>query len=312
MLELIVRPREVVRWKDFLEFPGHAIALDGYVYGPTRFSQKGPHLNLNHHEEVDRLSTRSTSAQVMIMAKMGLCRRFREDGEFFARVYVNDPDQDTALAVWLLRNYERVVGVKGEPLINRLAFAVDMLDATAGSYPFDPESKLYGDVAWIFRPYTEARLSGYLASMSAGEMEAVIDAVGKRIDDYTMGKGEKRQLDKRYERLIQSNEWALVREIGPDARTRMFMDGIYSFVSLRAREDGINIYSIGSLSPFEDFPLDVLYGALNEAEGISSEETDHWGGGNTIGGSPRWRGSKLSPEEVARVIDAALEKYQNE
>jgi hypothetical protein len=312
MLELIVRPREVIRWDDFLKFPGYAIALDGFVYGPTRFSQKGPHLNLNHHEEVDRLSTRSTCAQVMVVAKMGLCRRFKKNGEFFAQVYINDPDQDTAMAIWLLRNHERIIGFRSEPLINRLVFANDMLDATAGSYPFDPESKVYGDMAWIFKPYTEARLSGHLKNMTAGEMEAVIDAIGKRIDDYTMGKGEKRQLDKRYEQLIQSDEWTLVREIGSDARTKMFLDGIYSFVSLRVGEDGINIYSIGSLSPFEDFPLDIFYPALNEAEGILPEEMDRWGGGNTIGGSPRDGGSKLSPEEVARIINESLKKYRSE
>jgi len=313
MVELIVRPREVVRWEEFLNFPGYAIALDGYVYGPTRFSPKGPHLNLNHHEEVDRLSTRSTSAQVMVIAKMGILRRrFKKNGSFFAQVYVNDPDQDTAMAVWLLRNYERITGLRSEPLINRLTFAVDMLDATAGCYPFDPESKVYGDVAWIFKPYTEARLSGHLTSMNAGEMEAVIDAVGKRIDDYTLGKGEQHQLDNRYERLIEGDDWTLVREIGPDARTKMFLDGIHSFVSLRVREDGVNIYSIGSLSPCEDFPLDILYDALNAEEGILSGDTDRWGGGNTIGGSPRLRGSKLSPKEVAEVINEALGKYHNE
>jgi hypothetical protein len=312
MIELIVRPREVIKWKEFLELPGYAIALDGFVYGPTMFSKKGPHLNLNHHEEVDRPSTRSTCAQVMVAAKTGLCRNFKKNGEFFAQVYVNDPDQDTAMAVWLLRNHERISGFRSEPLINRLVFANDMLDATAGSYPFDPDSKVYGDMAWIFKPYTEARLSGHLKNMNSGEMEAVIDAIGKRIDDYTLGRGKQCQLDNRYERLIEGDGWALVREIGSDARTRMIMDGVYSFVSLRVAEDGANIYSIGSLSPFEDFPLDVFYPALNEAEGILPEETDRWGGGNTIGGSPRNRGSNLAPEEVAKIINYELKKYRSE
>ena len=41
--------------------------------------------------------------------------------------------------------------------------------------------------------------------------------------------------------------------------------------------------------------------ALNKAEGIIGE--DLWGGGNTIGGSPRVNGSRLNPEQVAKIIN---------
>jgi len=57
------------------------------------------------------------------------------------------------------------------------------------------------------------------------------------------------------------------------------------------------------MTPFVNFPLNKIYGLLNKAEGIPKESTDCWGGGNTIGGSPRKSGSRLKPQELEKLIN---------
>lgn len=99
-------------------------------------------MNFNHHQDVDRLATRSTSGQVLVAIKQGLIDVMRQDGTPRFNVYVNDPDQDSSLAVWLLANHERISGLKSEPLINKLILAEDLIDTTAGAYPLNPNSTL--------------------------------------------------------------------------------------------------------------------------------------------------------------------------
>lgn len=63
------------------------------------------HANFNHHEGVVRLATASTSEQVLIALKTGFSDTFRLDD---LNMYINDPDQDTALALWILINHDRL------------------------------------------------------------------------------------------------------------------------------------------------------------------------------------------------------------
>lgn len=63
-------------WESFVATkPPFSIALDGYVSTGPRFDATGPYLNANHHEEVDRLSTRATCAQILMALRQGGGRR---------------------------------------------------------------------------------------------------------------------------------------------------------------------------------------------------------------------------------------------
>lgn len=309
MIQLHVEPRVTRTWDEFqLSAPPGSMALDGYVAGPPVYTPKGPYVNLNHHEGVDRLATRSTAAQVLITVKQGLFDTFRKEGAPFGHVFVNDADQDTSLSVWLLRNQERIAGSRSEPLISRLVFCSDMMDATAGAYPFPPDAEIVRELAWIYQPYEAARQSGHLVTMNAIEMEGLIEAVGARISAYSMGKGQQVNPNTGYNVEYRGRGWTMVREHGSQARTRLFQDGIKAFVAVRDRPDGMYTYSIGKMSPFVDFPLERLYPDLNMVEGIDLLDVDRWGGGNTIGGSPRKRGSRLKPEDLGRLIDKILKQ----
>jgi hypothetical protein len=142
-ISLVVCPGKEISWEQFLQIaPPRSIALDGLVRGAPKFSIDTLHANFNHHQDVDRLATRSTSGQVLVALKQGLLDGYYEGGYPRFNLYVNDPDQDSSLAVWLLVNHQRFTGTKSEPLLNRLIYAEDMLDTTAGAYPFEPSSSL--------------------------------------------------------------------------------------------------------------------------------------------------------------------------
>ena len=54
------------------------------------------------------------------------------------------------------------------------------------------------------------------------------------------------------------------------------------------------------------FPVPAILAALNVAEGLAPDAADGWGGAETVGGSPRGRGSRLTPAEVEAGGDAIV------
>ena len=182
-----------------------------------------------------------------------------------------------------------------------------MLDCTGGAYPVDPASEPIRQQAWIFEPYFEARQAGRLPNMDATEMEAVIVAVCGRISAHTTGDSKQRDLDTSYEEIGGGPGWKLIVEQGQHARSALFATGIRAYVAVRDNGDGSFTYSIGRMSPFVNFPLVDLYDELSAAEGLPDGVLG-WGGSNTIGGSPREGGSRLTPAEVERIINERLAK----
>ena len=306
-----VEPRVVSTWDQFIvEKEPYSIALDGRVKGKTIYNNH--FVNINHHEGVDRLSTRSTCGQAYIDIKQRFGDRYlKHDSP--VNICVNDCDQDTGLASWLIINHERLEGNKSEPLINRLVSVIDLLDVTAGTYPFDLQASTMRKIAWVFEPYTDARMSGRLPKMDAGGMRDVLEVTHKRISEHVLGDGDEispkdMENGSKYEVIGGGPDWKLVNESGFYARSKMSFDNIESFVSARKNGNDRYVYSIGKISPFVEFPIKTLYGLLNNAEGIEQENIDCWGGSDTIGGSPRIAGSRLTPKELESIINDFLSK----
>lgn len=281
-----------------------AIALDGYVAEGPRFDPTGPRANFNHHEGVDRLATRSTSGQILLAIRQGLFETFRDDHGPRAVAYVNDCDEDVCMS-WYLLSHGYLAAPTMNPLLNRIVGVVDMLDTTAGAYPLPIGLPLLEELAWIFEPYRRFRASGELDRRDADAFRSVITDVTNRIGEYVAGHGRSIPLDTRYEIIGGGAGWVLVREHGSQARTALFADGHRAFVAVRERPDGRFAYSAGRMSPFVPFPIPEILAALTAAEGDSEVR---WGGGNTIGGSDRSRGSRLSPSDVQRIVEDVLRR----
>ena len=308
MIKLIVEPGQTYSWRDFLsQKPPFSIALDGIVNAQTKrkADPAKPYANFDHHTGCDRIATRSTSEQVAIEINLGLFRTFRKDGIPTANLFANDVDEDVCLATWLLKNHERVEG-HAEPAINRLVYCEDRLDATAGAYPLG-DTAFRRQMGWIFEPYQRARYEGRLSSLTAVEMESIVEAVCARITAHTLNQGEELGLEGHYKRIGGGANWSMVEESGPAARLAMYNAGIEAFVAYLGPQGDNHRYVIGRKSVWVPWPLQKICAALNEADtGIT--DTNRWGGSDTIGGSPRQTGSSLNPTEMETFLCKYLEE----
>ena len=306
-VELYVEPRKMYTWKEFKEQKSsYSIGLDGFVSAPTQRDPKGPYANFDHHSESDRLATRSTSEQVHMEINMGLFDTFRRNGMPTAKVYVNDPDEDTCLAWWLLKNNEQVKD-HANPRINRLVYCEDRLDCTAGAYPFG-DIKMRRQMAWIFEPYNQARFHGRIAQMVAAEMRNVLEAVEGRINNHIFGESGELALEGHYEKVGGGKGWTFTRETGSASRIAMYTDGISAFAAIVAEKpDGSRVYTLGRRSLWVPFDLPTLYTRLNKEEGDLVKSNNQWGGSDTIGGSPRETGSKIEPARLQEIINEVLQ-----
>ena len=310
MIKLNIEPGVAKSLEQYLkENPPFSISLDGYVNNPTFFIENGPYANFDHHHGVERLSTRSTVSQVYSAIKLGLLDRFKSQNEISVNLDVNDCDEDVCASLWQFYNYDRVEGVKSEPLITRFVSVTDLLDTSGGIYPISLSTKIRKELAWIYEPYTNAKLNGMLIGMNDRDMRIIIESVLDRITRYTVNKGEQIEPDTRYERLGGGEDWIMIREIGAAARSKLLQSGFKAFVSVREK-DGKLSYSIGKLLPFVDFPLNILYRRFNQIEGLDEISGNCWGGSDLIGGSPRKFSSSLKPEDLEKIINGFLEEYK--
>lgn len=311
MAEIIIHaePGVVMSWDDFkAQRPSFSIALDGYVSGQSKFSSAGPHANFNHHEGVDRLATRSTCMQIFFSIKLGLFDSFRRAGKRFAHVYVNDADQDVCLSYWLLSNPDKAASVKWEDPLAKFIVFEDFIDASAGAYPFDDSNKpdsLLKRQAWVFEPYTTARSKRKLHLMTGQDLESLIKTISERITLFTENKGESIEIDADSQIIGGGPGWKMISETSIYGRTSIYASGTSAFVGMRKRDDGNYTYVLGKISPYVPFPLLKIYEALNEIEKLDSAHNS-WGGSDTIGGSPRKTGSRLSPHELEKIINKIL------
>jgi hypothetical protein len=302
-IELYVEPGIVYAWDDFVNSkPPYSIALDGIVRASTKRLRlpKGLYANYDHHADVDRLSTRSTSEQAYMEINLGLFDYFKENGERTANVFVNDADEDTSLAWWLLKNNERVEH-HATPQINKLVRCEDLLDTTGGAYSFGEQTKIRMQMAWVFEPYHDARYSGELYGMSSESMRQVIEDVESRIGIFVEGLSKEIALEGQYDVIGGGKRWVFVKETGPAARMALFNDGIRAFVSLVAeKDDGSRVYSVGKKSPWVPISLPAVYDAMNAEE----KNDDHkWNGSDLSGGSPKGAGSIIAPERLEEIMN---------
>jgi len=290
---------------------GPAIALDGYVYGGPFFEEKGPYINFNHHERVDRLATRATCGQVMLAICQGLFQILTtDDGQLHGDVYMNDCDEDCCTSWTLLKHGQKILSLLDaqDPesqvmltRLNRLVWKEDLLDATAGAYCFRPEMPIIQKIAWIFKPYRQFRIAGGTREQRDEQhFREVIEKVENRILQYIEGNGKSITLNTIYERIGGGKNWIMVHEIGLHARTGMFVDGIRAYVSVRQRANGRYDYTIARMSPFVKFPIPKFKSYFNKIEMCGE---DRWGGSHICIGSPLIGGSALAPQSIQKEIN---------
>lgn len=300
MINLNVAPNtDSMSWEEFKTGYGRtAVALDGFVNEGPQWDPALPCANFNHHEGVDRLMTRATCAQVLIALRQGFLDYFKQDDGHSLQIWVNDCDEDVCTSVFALR-YHWMVTNTINPAFNKLVAMEDHMDTTAGAYPYPADLPALQELNWVFNPYRIFRLNGGLESRSKSSFTSIILDVNHRILQYICGHGEKVSLDLRYNIIQKYSKWSMVEEKGLNAKTGMFSDGIRAYVSTRSGPYGNRYaYTIGRMSKFVDFDVQKIITRINLYDDAL------WGGGDTIGGSNRAAGSKLTPKEIAEIVES--------
>lgn len=193
-IEVRIMPRETLTWQHFkTTTPSGSIALDGMVSGGPGSDLSSLHFNFDHHSSVVREATMSTAMQVFFAVKGGIFEAFKMRKLDTAYVYINDIDQDTSLAVWLLRNFKLFEGTQSIPCINRLLALTDRLDITGGAFPMNLDDELVELHNWVFEPYTNLRKSGSLATSTReilnDNLEAVLRSTQVKVHSVVIGSG---------------------------------------------------------------------------------------------------------------------------
>ncbi len=299
-----ILPRQSLTWEEFTKTaPARSIALDGVVKGGPKYDEASRHVNFDHHDNVVREATMSTAKQVFFAIKGGLMQAF---GGGTCTIYVNDTDQDTCFAVWLLLNYKLFEGTATIPIINRLLDLDDKWDITGGAFPLSLSDQLVRQHTWVFDPYAQLRKSGRLASADESILRDNLDAVLARLTQYHMGQAGERELDTRHTILVDHSRFKIVDEIGGnEARYFLFSKGMDAYISKVAdRTDGRIVYTVGRRSRYIPFPVPKLYDAFNAAEDMPPGKG--WNGSDIIGGSSRELGSGLSWEQLRDITLGVL------
>ncbi len=287
-------------WETFCATkPPFSVALDGYVVGAPRFDSQSPQINFNHHEEVSRLETRSTSGQVLIAIRQGLFLCFQQNGQPHAHMYVNDCDQDVCTSSTLLRNPDMLT--LPNPRLNRFVYLVDILDTTSGLCALPVQESVLGQHAWIFDPYIQFRLGGQIDKRNPIEFEDIINTVSSRILQHVAGNETSIPPDRRYELLGGETYWKMIREIGTYARCTLFEKGIRAIITVRERTDGKWNYTFCKAAQFIPLDISLIITTLNKLEGLT-ESPDRHGGCNMTAGTSRNLGCAVPPKELEQII----------
>jgi len=297
------------------ELGERVILLDGAgAFGPL-LDNKRRLYNLDHHQECERTFTLATCEQALLMVTSGLAL-----GEGDWRIFANEPDLDTVLALWCLLNHVRLKDLRAE--------ARDIL------YPL---MRLEGAID----------ANGTELAEVCGLPKAVYEKTRRRIDEllerekHVKGGGDWQTLDleaytaqmlSAVDRLIYSVEdfWGYASidevyghiEIGERGVAVLCRDdsGIYAVEKLLKERWGEQLgvialerepghYTLRRASTLSDFDLNDAYRLLNQLDRHvdGRPPSKRWGGSESIGGSPRQGGSAFGPSELLRVLGQAFE-----
>lgn len=288
-MDIVIERGKRVKLKDL---PKYSIALDGFVPGPER-DEDNHRFSFDHHESCIRDCTTSACMQAWTAIMLGL------DPEPYT-IFCNDVDSDVCASIWCLKNPDRCK----EPLVSKLIDAIGKGDMHGGAFDVNGMKKI---VEWICAPQTDSIRNGDYNKLSDEGLKTVMEAMLHRIDIYANGEHSievaKQPSYGEFSIRRSENGWALIESNDPHAYASIWLAGFDRIVLMRPQEDGSICYSIAKRSGYIDgYPLKKIFKFLNLLE-------PGWGGGSTIGGSPKnedGSGSHLKSERVCEVIDAVI------
>jgi len=294
-MEQLIIERGVVRKLE--DLPPKSIALDGYVQGPE-IDLENQRFSFDHHDKCIRLVTRATCQQVMDAILLGM-----DPDE--VTVYVNDVDGDTVMSVWLLRNPHQVVFER----VCKLVDIVGLMDAHGPAYPIFSRGTVTAFFEHVMKPERDARRDGSYQTCDLGEL---LDQCLANLDFY-VAQGTPiippSELPKFEVLLTGDCGWAMATGEG-FIFPSLYKHGYTRVIAYSKLPDGTYNYTVGKMSEFvSGFPVGPVSDEKTILAHLNALEPG-WGGGSTIGGSPRnedGSSSKFSPDELFEIVEEFLE-----
>jgi hypothetical protein len=303
--DITVTPNQLKKYKN------RTIFIDGAYKGAPFVNNEKFQYNLDHHEGVIRYFTLSSCEQAMIMVMKGLTL---EEGQW--DIYLNEPDFDAVLAVWILCNYNELLKDEDNILqkairLTRVEGIIDVHGFTMGSFTgyapttyesqkiiieklLEQEKNLKSSGKWNnidFLKYTMLML---------GKIDIVVYGQNKdRNKDFNITEHSKmKMLNSKYLIICESDAGIYAVEEFLKSKYQ----GKVGIIILRSNYDPTK-YTLRLSNEFISPDLTPLYKALNKADKNVSpfDEANKWGGSEIIGGSPRVKGSGLSIDEIESI-----------
>ncbi|MDP4164960.1 MAG: CPBP family intramembrane metalloprotease, partial [Bacillota bacterium] len=271
--------------------------------------------NFDHHEGCIRPFTLSTCEQVLVMILKGMDLRGRD-----WRVFANEPDLDTILAIWLIFNHVRIQqkefgGLNRLCSLVRLEGIIDShgLEMTALSgLPPKPLLNIKKMMDYLRAEEVDLKTKGIWKEMDFLEYTALILHKVDQIIYKSEELGDVKDVKELARVEIGNSRIAVVVETQVGIyELEPYLNRLYGeslgLVILK-KEEGT--YTLRRWDPFMPGDLNAVYEILNFIDPAVRGRADgnKWGGSADIGGSPRESGTKLTPKEIAKSCREAFQK----
>jgi len=291
------------------------IFLDGAAqFGPLLDDDK-QFYNLDHHQGCLRVFTLATCEQAMILVLKGL---ELDKGDWL--IYANEPDLDTLFAIWVLLNYKRIRQMTPEtrdsitPLI-RLEGAIDANGFEIAEFCGLSQELLKTTQVKLDKLHhkeLELKRSGAWDTMDLAEytmqvLGEIDNLVYTRSDfvDFENVEEEYGHIDIGNQRVaVLCRDSSGIYEV--ERRLKKIWGDRLGIIVLQ--KDRVH-YTLRRSASLAGIDLDKAYNMLNlidpNVDGRPPEK--RWGGSDDIGGSPRPKGTGLSPNDIGKVLNLAYQ-----
>lgn len=308
---VILSSREDVDIHDY-ENEENKLFLDGIVRGIKSI----PYRNLwsfDHHGKLPRFATLSTTKQVDRAARLGF------NFESIKEIHINHIDVDSVGSAYAALSSQ-------EPLEDNVIETIDIIDVNGPVLASECQINLFKGYAKELDDLFKEEVD----MMRSNEGVIPIDITNKVIEF-----GEK--CLRNYKFFCENfnfkgdNDASFVYKLSKiDFIDEVTIDGIHLIVAKTSPdyyggmsdcygrgatvamcyseiEDSDNhIVTIAKKSDFVWLPFNNLMAKLNELEDEINPGNTGWGGGTTIGGSPRPQGTKIPPPQIIEEIKSLL------
>jgi hypothetical protein len=295
--------------------PPGTIYLDGVAQSPPFLDHEKKVYNLDHHEGCVRTFTLATCEQALIMCMKGLDLRDRE-----WKVFANEPDLDTILAIWIILNHRRInhpnaIHRRSLFALVRLEGVIDALGLELRELCGLPAELLHKLMRVIDRLRLEEMALKKAGEWAGTDFSAYTVRVLRQLDQFLI-KQEELEDFKGIDELarVELSEKRIAVVVSSDL-------GIYELEPHLIKLYGNRLgwvalqrsdvdYTLRQMDLFMPVSLEAVYQRLNFMDPAVKGRigVSRWGGSGDIGGSPRGRGTRLTPGEIVAACRDVFEK----